>query len=130
MWFGFYLFDRGLISGDEFLAALRKRFRSHTPIGRLASETGKLTPQQIYELLLKQVNDARPLGEIAVAEGFLGRSDVADLLLEQSEQAISLPEAFVELGVFTTGEVEAHQSAGHRAMAERAQDEVAMATAT
>ena len=129
MWFGLYLHDRNLITPDQLVTALRKRFRTHKPLGELAVKSGKLSPKQLYELLLKQIHDSRPLGELAIASGYLSRCELAELLLQQSEDAISLPEALVEMEVFTPDEVQRHLDDGHRAMAERAQGEVGMATA-
>jgi hypothetical protein len=128
MWFGIYLYDRKLITAEQLAAALRKRFRSHTPLGRLAIESGKLNPQQLYELLLLQIHDRRPLGELAIEMKLLTRQDLADLLLIQAEQAMSLSDALVEMGVFTSEAVNAHLLEGRVAMAERAQDEVGLAT--
>lgn len=129
MWFGIYLYDRKLITAEQLAVALRKRFRSHTPLGRLAIEAGKLSAHQIYELLLQQIHDRRAIGDLAIESGLLSRSDLAELLLTQAESAMPLADALVEMGVFTEDQVQDHLRAGRIAMAERAEDEVDLVTA-
>ena len=72
----------------------------------LAVETGKLTINQVAEIIEAHLSDLRPFGQIAVERGFLTLEDLNYLLGLQAERAKPLSEILVEMGVISLEDLE------------------------
>jgi hypothetical protein len=106
MQFGLYLQQRGLITAEQFIRALKLQQRERQPLGLIAVEEGLLTPPDLLRILQRQTdltNDR--LGDVAIELGILNRRDVAMLLLMQLDRELPFGECLVRLGILTRDEV-------------------------
>ncbi|MEN0111237.1 MAG: hypothetical protein AAF805_11000 [Planctomycetota bacterium] len=89
----------GLISADDYVAAVERREAERAPLGQLAIESGLLSPRRVRELLREQHGaPGERFGELAMRRGDLDLGQVALLLLEQQERQRPLVDHLVELG--------------------------------
>lgn len=101
MYFGIYLLRRGMITLDEFLAAIDRQAAARPRIGTLALKTGKMTVNQTFQVMDRQAKTGEPFGRIAVELGFLSESDVAELLISQRRGHQPLGQYLVEMGAIS-----------------------------
>lgn len=109
MQFGLYLQQRGLITAEQFIRALKLQQRERQPLGLIAVEEGLLTPPDLLRILQRQTdltNDR--LGDVAIELGILTRRDVAMLLMLQSDRELPFSECLVRLGILTPEQVGAY----------------------
>ncbi len=52
--FGYYLVEKGLVTMGQVLEALDRQREKMIPIGKLARQEGKLTEEQVYQVLSHQ----------------------------------------------------------------------------
>ncbi len=93
MMYGLDLVDRGVITAETLVEAIRYREQQRPPIGELAVRRGKMTMHQVFEVLKQQAEDKRIFGEIAREMRFLTKRQLADLLLLQSELTPTISES-------------------------------------
>jgi hypothetical protein len=119
MWFASYLFEKGIITGDQFAKAVREQFSRRPLLGRVAIHRGMLTLRQCRKILSAQADTMeKPFGQLAVELGFVTREELADLILEQAESTPSLGEILVETTVLSRSQMldelrQARQEAGY-----------------
>ena len=99
MWFELSLIERGVISSDDFVMALRQQLVSRPPFGRIAIAEGYLTVPQLFDVLKRQADTQEPVGEAAVALGYITVSQLAEILMKQSAMAGTLSDLLLETGV-------------------------------
>ena len=103
MWFELGLVERGVISADDFVLALRQQLVQRPPFGRIAIAEGYLTVPQLFDVLTRQADTQEPVGEAAVALGYITISQLAEILMKQSAMAGSLSDSLLATGVVDDG---------------------------
>lgn len=99
MHFGIYLRRKGIVSSEQFVAALETQFEQLVPIGQLALEEGILSARDIFAILSAQQN--APLdrfGEIAIELGLMTADELMRLLMIQSDRKRPLTDILIEQG--------------------------------
>ncbi|WP_108671967.1 hypothetical protein [Peribacillus acanthi] len=94
--FGHYLLNHGLISGEQLKEALHLMQSTHVKLGVLAVNEGLLTGAQVIEIHEKQKLVDQRFGEIAVVLGYLKDEQVEYLLSAQKHQHLQLAQALVD----------------------------------
>ncbi len=93
------LVQTGVISADDYVAALARRDQERPPLGQVAIEQGVMTATHVLDVLRFQIAEpTRRFGELAVERGYLDSHQVAALLMEQQERQRPVIEHLVELG--------------------------------
>jgi hypothetical protein len=104
MFFGTYLVRRGVITPQQFVAAVELQQKSRCAIGQIALRKGLLSMKQLFEILATQADSPKLFGEIAVEKGFISEKELGDLLLEQRTNLKPLGDVLVEMGVLSEAE--------------------------
>lgn len=109
MQFGIYLVENGVITCEEFFAALKLQLRSRPTIGGLAIEKRKLNVRQVFSVLRLQCDAPADLfGELAVKAGYLSAEDLSRLIHEQGQRVKPFSDVLVEAGILSVETVERH----------------------
>ena len=102
MQFGLYLLKKGVISPEQFVAALEVQLESLVPIGQLALEENVLSPRDIFAVLQAQSHSPSVrFGDLAVDMGFMTRGHLMRLLMMQADRKQPLKEILIEQGAVT-----------------------------
>jgi hypothetical protein len=101
MWLALVLIQKGLVTVDEMLAAVKQQQMSRPPLGRLAMLQGKLKMSQVFQVLSEQVDTSKSFGQLAIELGLMDQATLAQLLLLQSEQERPLGDILVEMGLLS-----------------------------
>jgi len=120
MHFGIYLKNRGVITAEQFVAALEVQIKRLTPIGQLALEEGIISPREVFDVLRAQ--GQRPnvrFGDLAISMGLMNRNDLMRLLMLQEDRKRSLSDILVAQGVMTTEWAKAEMLEFRRSQAKR-----------
>jgi hypothetical protein len=102
MHFGLYLKKKGVITADQFVAAVEAQLNSLPRIGQLAMEAGIISPRDIFDILRAQ--DEYPnirFGELAIEMGLMTHEELTRLLMEQTDRKRPLADILVAQGVLT-----------------------------
>ena len=99
MWFACYLYEEGIITGDQFAQAVREQLSRRLPLGRLAIELGKLSLSEVMKILRVQADELeKSFGQIARELSYLTKEQLDLLLLAQEQQATPIGDIMLELG--------------------------------
>jgi hypothetical protein len=106
MHFGLYLRKKGLITSEQFIAALESQLSTMVTIGQLALEEGVLSARDIFDVLQSQ-NDcpSELFGQLAVELGMMSREDLMRLLMVQADRKRPLAAILVEQGALSDAEM-------------------------
>jgi hypothetical protein len=87
MHFGLYLKKKGIISAEQFVAALETQLATLPRIGQLALEEAIISPRDIFNVLHAQRRspDVR-FGELAIEMGLMTRNELMRLLMIQADR--------------------------------------------
>lgn len=99
--FGQFLLEKGAITAQALVAAVRHQEGKNLRIGQLALAAGLLTPEQLEHALSVQKQLNLRTGEAAVRLGFLTEEQVERLLRAQKNSHVLLGDALVEIGALT-----------------------------
>jgi hypothetical protein len=100
MQFGMYLYKQGIITAEQFVAAMELQDEQVVPLGVIAMEEGKLAVRDVLSILRVQSdlpNDR--FGDIAIELGMMTKRDLAELLMQQSNRRLKIGDCLVELGI-------------------------------
>ncbi len=106
VYFGKYLMEKGIISGDDYRQLFEKSKNSKVKLGLLAVETGLLTAEQADEINQIQQREDKRFGDIAVEKDYLTEEDVSDLLDRQGDPYLLYVQALSEGGFLTLDEIQ------------------------
>ena len=96
--FGQYLLEKGRITSQQLVDVLEFQKNVKLPIGVLALEHGMLTSEQIKLIVARQSNADKRFGELAISLGLLTETQIDELLQKQASQKIHLGEALIVKG--------------------------------
>lgn len=96
--FGQFLLERGVITRDMLLDAIKHQKTINKPLCALAVEKGYLSQQQLQELDAEHRKSDRKFLEIAVRKEMLQFQQLEDLARAKSDRWVFLAEALVDKG--------------------------------
>ena len=107
MKFGMFLYERGAISAEQLVAALKWQNENTPPLGQIALEEGKLDGRDVCSILRLQSDlPTDRFGDLAIELGHLSKRDLAELLYLQSNHKPSLGSCLVEMKILSEAELE------------------------
>jgi hypothetical protein len=119
MWFELNLIQKGLVTVEQMLAAVKRQQTGRIPLGRLAIEHGEMTMAQVFEVLEEQADNPKSFGQLAIAMNFLDEDELGHLLLIQSMQEQPLGDILVEMGCLSREQLEFESSSLRRTLTSR-----------
>jgi len=109
--FGQYLLQKGKITREQLLEVVEIQNKTNLPLGTIAVDKRLLTSKEVKKIHNEQKRQDKKFGEIALQFGYLTEEQLKNLLKEQRESRIYLGEALVRCGHLTLGELEEELSA-------------------
>jgi hypothetical protein len=120
MQFGLYLKNKGVITAEQFVAALEVQLGSLVPIGQLALEENVLSPRDIFAVLQAQSDSPNVrFGDLAVEMGLMTRGHLMQLLMIQADRKRPITEILVEQGALTSQKAASEMTAYRRSQLRR-----------
>lgn len=104
--FGNYLLEKGVISTEQLLNALREQSKVHLKLGTLAIHEGYMTAEEVDNVIILQTHQDRKFGELAIEEGYLTEAQVNDLLNSQKPDYLLLGQVLIEQGILNNMQFE------------------------
>ena len=105
---GEYLIEKGVITRENLVNALKEQKKNRIPFGQLALQSGMISPREMFQILSgqrKRAKDAPSFGQLAIELNILSDKDIDTLLKLQSQTTALLGEALVSIGVLTKMEL-------------------------
>lgn len=109
--FALFLVKYGIVTSDQFVAAVDEQIRRQPPIGSLAIRANLMTVRQVIAVLESQELQYRPFGQIAIDMGFLTVPQVERLLAVQVQSRPNIDQLLMEQGQIDAGQWGAMQRA-------------------
>lgn len=100
------MLEQGWANIDEIRHANKWRLAQSPRIGKLAHNIGKLTTEQVLNVLTQQRVRGKLFGETAVELGYMNFNEVHELMSIQADFTPCLLDALVELLVITPAQAE------------------------
>lgn len=98
--FGGFLLNKGIVTTDQLIDAMKKESTSHIQLGTLAMHASLMTADQIDDVRIAQTHTDKRFGEICVDKGYLTEEQVSELLASQYPKYLLLGQILEEQGVF------------------------------
>ena len=106
--FGQFLLERGAISGEQLVEAVRMQTDTNARLGRIAIQRKLLTSGQVRTISKLQRTVDQRFGEIAVAQGLLNHDQRQALLAAQHSERLMLGDALVLIKALTKEQLAEH----------------------
>lgn len=118
MWFAIYLYEKGIITGDEFAEAVSVQISRRMPLGKLAIEQGTLSLSEVMKILKVQADEPEnSFGGIAQQLSFLTKEQVDLLLVVQEQRVTPISKILVERGYLRPTQLVDEMQASRRSQA-------------
>ena len=98
--FGGFLLNKGIVSTDQLIDAMKKESTAHIQLGTLAMHASLMTAEQIEDVRIAQTHTDKRFGELCVDKGYLTEEQVNQLLAAQYPKYLLLGQILEEQGVF------------------------------
>lgn len=98
--FGGFLLNKGIVSAEQLINAMKKEATTHIQLGTLAMHASLMTAEQIEEIRIMQTHTDKRFGELCVDKGYLTEAQVGELLAAQYPKYLLLGQILEEEGVF------------------------------
>lgn len=101
---GEFLYYSGIVSWQDFMAALNWQKRQRPSFGEIAMEWNLLSQDDVVAIMTDR-NFAEPFGEAAIRKGLLNRFWVRAILHRQAKMQPKLGRYFVETGILSQSQL-------------------------
>lgn len=98
--FGGFLLNKGVVTADQLIDAMKKEATSHIQLGTLAMHAGLMSADQIEDIRIAQTHTDKRFGELCVDKGYLTTDQVDELLAAQYPKYLLLGQILEEQKVF------------------------------
>lgn len=98
--FGGFLLNKGAVSKQQLIDAMKKESTAHIQLGTLAMHASLMDAQQIEDIRIAQTHTDKRFGELCVEKGYLTEEQVNELLASQYPKYLLLGQILEEQGVF------------------------------
>lgn len=109
--FGNYLVDKGVISPEDYQAAIMKQLDVRVKLGTIAVAEGLLTEQQVEMLNKLQMQFDKRFGDLAVEKELLTQEQVQMLLKKQGNPYMQFLQVLLESGRISVPQMDEQLSA-------------------
>lgn len=100
-YFGQYLLNQNLLSGDQLRDAMDSQKDTRVKLGVLAINQGYMTANQVESVHQQQMRVDKRFGELAVEMGYIRESQVEELLTSQKSDHLLLGQTLIDRGILT-----------------------------
>lgn len=104
--FGRYLVKKGLLTEEEYKAAIKEHFSRRVRIGTIAMAEGLLTQEQVDIIHRQQRQFDKFFGDIAVERQWLTKEQVDELLTKQGSPYLQFLEVLLDTGKITISQMD------------------------
>jgi CheY-specific phosphatase CheX len=98
--FGGFLLNKGVVSSEQLINAMKKESTAHIQLGTLAMHASLMDAAQIEDVRITQTHTDKRFGEICIDKGYLTAEQVDELLASQYPKYLLLGQILEEQGVF------------------------------
>lgn len=110
VYFGKYLQDIGVITGEQYSELIMTSRTSRVKMGLLAVAEGFMSQAQAEEVNMLQAQQDARFGDIAVSKGYLTEEQVSLLLKKQGDSYLLFVQALIEGNYLTLEEIQHHRN--------------------
>lgn len=104
--FGNFLLNKGVITPEQLVDALKIQATTHKKLGTLAIHSGFMSASEVEDVYITQTHYDKLFGELAVNLGYLTESQVDNLLTTQLPDYMLLGQILVDKNILTHVELE------------------------
>ena len=104
--FGNFLLNKGVITPEQLVDALKIQASTHKKLGTLAIHSGFMSASEVEDVYITQTHYDKLFGELAVNLGFLTEGEVDNLLTTQLPDYMLLGQILVDKNILTHVELE------------------------
>lgn len=104
--FGSFLLNKGAITSEQLVEALKMQSSAHKKFGTLAIHSGYMSASEVADVYITQTHYDKRFGELAVELGYLTPEQVEELLNMQLPNYMLLGQILVEQKILTHIELE------------------------
>lgn len=99
--FGNFLLNKGVISPEQLIEALKVQAYAHKKFGTLAIHSGYMSASEVEDVYITQTHYDKHFGELATELGYLSEEQVDELLTTQLPDYMLLGQILVEQKIIT-----------------------------
>lgn len=104
--FGNFLLNKGVITPEQLIEALKIQANTHKKLGTLAIHSGFMSASEVEDVYITQTHFDKLFGELAVNLGYLTEGQVDDLLTTQLPDYMLLGQILIDQEILTHIELE------------------------
>lgn len=104
--FGNFLINKGIITTEQLMEALKIQASTHQKLGTLAIHAGYMSANEVEDVYIMQTHYDKRFGELAVKLGYLTQKQVNELLELQLPDYMKLGQVLVEKGWISNVDLE------------------------
>ncbi len=104
--FGNFLLNKGVITPEQLIDALKVQANTHKKLGTLAIHSGFMSASEVEDVYITQTHYDKLFGELAVNLGYLTEGQVDNLLTTQLPDYMLLGQILIDKGLLTHIELE------------------------
>ena len=104
--FGKYLVKKGILTEEEYEAAIKEHFGRRVKIGTIAMAEGLLTQAQVDDIHRQQRQFDKFFGDIAIENQILTKEQVEELLAKQGNPYLQFLEVLLDTGKITISQMD------------------------
>lgn len=104
--FGNFLLNKGVITPEQLIEALKVQANTHKKLGTLAIHSGFMSASEVEDVYITQTHFDKLFGELAVNLGYLTEGQVDNLLTTQLPDYMLLGQILIDQGILTHVELE------------------------
>ncbi len=104
--FGNFLLNKGVITPEQLIEALKVQANTHKKLGTLAIHSGFMSASEVEDVYITQTHFDKLFGELAVNLGYLTEGQVDNLLTTQLPDYMLLGQILIDQGILTHVDLE------------------------
>ena len=104
--FGNFLLNKGVLTSEQLLDALKEKATTKMKLGTLAIHEGMMTSNEVDNIVIMQTHQNKRFGELAVEDGYLTPEQLDFLLTQQVPDYLLLGQILIEKGILTNSQFE------------------------
>ena len=104
--FGNFLLQKGIVTTEQLIEAIKHSSESHIKVGSLAIHSGYMTPEQVERVYIFQTHEDALFGQIAIRENFINEEQLDEILRQQTPSYLKVGQYFVDHNIFSNTELD------------------------
>ncbi|WP_075719903.1 chemotaxis protein CheX [Roseburia sp. 499] len=104
--FGNFLINKGIITAEQLMEALKIQSSAHQKLGTLAIHEGYMSANEVEDVYIMQTHYDKRFGELAIKLGYLTQKQVNELLKLQLPDYMKLGQVLIDQNLITNTDLE------------------------